>query len=413
MPVKPDNNIEKYGFLLNEARKWAGLGIISKAQLQKIYSLYKNPKKAVEAKSLGITSIIAIFGSLMIGAGVILFFALNWSTIPKLVKILSIFAVLIASYHIGYVMKFNKSNFPKVGSSLILLGTIMFGAGIFLIGQIYNINSHWPSAFLYWTLGIAGMAYLTSSLSIMYLSIITASAYVGSESYYWFSYLSRYYNISYAFFLIYLSLGILLYMLGNLHERKENTKRLRYPFHLIGAFLIMFVSYLFSFKWFGEDFTYGYSSIQKTSVFFTSKFWIIYIIITAIAAIMTVLSFISRDKDDKSEFHETVYLGLFLIFTPLVVLFSKINFWLIPIIFNIILFLIIVGSIFQGFQKKERTLVNLGIFMFGIAVFSRYAEYLWDVLNGYLFFIIGGILLIFLAILLERNRRKIIEKFTG
>ena len=416
MPAKGKDNVEKYRFLLSEARRWPSLGIISREQLQKIYSLYKSPQKAVESKQFNLVSIIAIFGSLMIGAGIILFFALNWSAIPRVVKVLSILAGLTASYHIGYMMKFGKANFPKVGSALIFLGGIIFGAGIFLIGQIYNINSHWPNAFLYWTIGIVWLAYLTQSKSVMYLSLLTASFYAGSESYYWFGFVDRYYNISYAFFLIFLSLGVLYYMLGNLHEKKDSLRMLRYPFHLIGSFLIMLVAYLFSFKWFGREVNYGYSAgtgIQKMSVLFSSRFWTIYLAVTLLAVVFTIFSFKYRDEKDKAEFHEIIYIGLLLIFTPIVVLFSRINFWMIPISFNIILFLLILGSIYMGYAKREKTLVNLGMIAFGVAIFSRYIEYLWDVLNGYLFFIIGGVLLIGLAIVLEKNRRKIIEKFTG
>ena len=298
----------------------------------------------------------------------------------------------------------------------VLLGAIVFGAGIFLIGQIFNINSHWPNAFLYWTLGIVAFAYLTQSKPIMYLSLLTASVYVGSETAYWFNFLDRYYNISYAFFLIFLSLGVAYYMLGNLHEKKDSVRMLRYPFHLVGSFLIMLVAYLFSFKWFGKTVDHGYSSATGSnamSVLFSSKFWIIYLTITLIAVVFTFISFKYRDTRDSTEFHEVLYLGLLLVFTPLVVLFSKINFWLIPITFNIILFLLIVGSVYLGYAKREKTLVNLGMIAFGVAVFSRYIEYLWDVLNGYLFFIIGGVLLIVLAIILEKNRRKIIDRFTG
>ena len=415
MPTKDSSDkVEKYRFLLDEARKWTSIGIISREQLQKIYSLYKDPQKAVEAKHFNMVSIIAIFGSLLIGAGIIFFFAMNWPTIPKLVKVVSILASLVASCHIGYTMKFSKANFPSVGGALIFLGAIIFGAGIFLIGQIFNINSHWPNAFLYWTLGIVAFAYLTQSKPIMYLSLLTASIYVGSETSYWFNFLDRYYNISYAFFLIFLSLGITYYMLGNLHEKKDSVRMLRYPFHLVGSFLIMLVAYLFSFKWFGRMDNYGYSTgASATSVLFSSKFWIIYLAVTLIAVVFTFISFKYRDTKDSTEFHEVIYLGLLLVFTPLVVLFSKINFWLIPITFNIVLFLLIVGSVYLGYAKREKTLVNLGMIAFGVAVFSRYIEYLWDVLNGYLFFIIGGVLLIVLAIILEKNRRKIIDRFTG
>ncbi len=403
----------KYNFLLTEARRWVSQGIISKAQLQKISSLYKTSQKEAEDSHIGIVSIISIFGALMIGAGIILFFALNWDTIPKYVKVLSILAAIIASYHIGYLMKFQKASFPKVGSSLIFLGGILFGSGIFLIGQIFHISSHWPNAFLFWFLGVIPLAYLTGSLSLEYLGLLTIGAYIGSETFYWFGFLDRYYDISYAFFLVFLSTGIVYYILGNLHEKKQSLQRMRYPFHLFGSFLILFVTYLFSFKWFREESNYGYSAnltAQKMSALFSSRFWIIYLVVLALAIVIIIINFLNRDKKSVSEFYEIFCLLLLLIFTPVVVLFSKINFWLIPVTFNIILFLLIIGIIFLGFAKRERTLVNLGMFAFGIAVFSRYVEYLWDVLNGYLFFIIGGLLLIGLAILLEKNRRKIIDK---
>ena len=111
------------------------------------------------------------------------------------------------------------------------------------------------------------------------------------------------------------------------------------------------------------------------------------------------------------EFYELFLPAVLIIFTPLVVLFATINYWLIPLTFNIILFLLIIGIMYLGIAKKDGTLVNLSILAFGVAVFTRYIEYLWDVLNGYLFFLIGGLLLIGMAILLEKNRRKLVEKF--
>lgn len=405
--------IDNYKLILNEARKWVSAGIISKEQLSKIYSFYKSSGKELEERHFNIVPILSIFGALMIGAGIILFFALNWDTIPKFVKVFSILAALVASYHIGHLMEFQKANFPKVGSSLIFLGGILFGSGIFLIGQIFHISSHWPNAFLFWSLGVFPLAYLTGSISLTYLGLLTALFYIGSETYYWFEFVDRYYNLSYAFFLVFLSAGVLCYMLGSLHEKKESLRRLRYPFHLFGSFLILLVSYLFSFKWFGREVNYGYSAgqgLQKVSVLLNSRFWVIYLAVSLLAIICIVLNFKKRDKNSKTEFYEIFAPSLLVIFTPVVVLFSTINFWLIPVIFNVILFLLVIGSVYLGYAKRERTLINLGMFAFGISVFSRYVEYLWDVLNGYLFFIIGGILLIFLAIFLEKKRRNIIEK---
>ena len=397
--------------LLSEVKKWYNLKIISKEQVSKIFALYKD-KSAVEDKHFNIVPYISIFGSLMIGAGIILFFALNWSNIPKYVKVLSIICGLIASYQIGYMMKFYKANLPKVGSSLIFLGSIIYGAGIFLIAQIFNINSHWPGGFLYWAIGILPIAYLTSSVSIMYLGLIVLGVFIGSENFFWFGYLDRYYNFPYALFLVFLSLGIAYYFLGNLHQKNQTAKRMRYPYHLLGSFSIMLVVFLFSFKWFGERMNLVNSNViaQQVSVLVLTRFWMIYLIISAFALTCIIINFLKRDKSSRFEFYELFCLTLLTILTPIITLFSTMNFWLIPVAFNIIIFLLIIGSIYLGFVKKEKTLINLGVFAFGISIVSRYFEYLWDVLNGYWFFIIGGLLLIFLAIFLEKGRKSIIKR---
>ncbi|HLG24310.1 MAG TPA: DUF2157 domain-containing protein [Candidatus Nanoarchaeia archaeon] len=413
--VSKNSNPFDMALLSKESKKWISAKIISEDQAGKIKSFYRGSKESYDGHS-SITSVIAIFGALMIGAGIILFFALNWGNIPKYVKVFSILAAMVATYHIGYVMKFSKGTFPKVGSSLIFLGSIIYGAGIILVMQIFHIRLHWPNGFLYWAAGIIPLAYLLGSVSVLYLGLIGLGFYVGTKSYYWFGYVERYYNISYAFFLVFLSLGVLYYVLGNIHQSKKGLEKMSYPFHLIGAFLVLLVTYLFSFKWFVRDINAenaAVQSVQAANAIMSSKFWIIFLVVSALAAISIIIGFSKRDKKSKLEFYELFFPAVLLVFAPFAVLFSKINFWFIPVLFNIMLFLLIIAMVYLGYAKKEKTLVNLGMFAFGVSVFSRYIEYLWDVLNGYIFFIIGGLLLIFLAIILEKNRRNIIKKVSS
>jgi uncharacterized membrane protein len=409
MPQKTIISKNNNSFLKEESRKWTKLGIISEESSKKINSLYIQSEEHDLKKSHNLVSVLAIFGSIMIGAGIIIFYAMNWSSIPKIVKVLSILAFMIVSYYIGYLFRYDKNNFPKVGATLIFLGAIIYGAGIALIMQIFNINTHWPTGFLLFLIGIIWIAYLLESNSILFLSLFGFIFYIGSESAYWFQFVDRYYNQSYALFLIFLSTGIFLYGLGMLHEKK--LKNISYPFHLVGSFVILAVIYLFSFKWFGtiDD----YIKSRLVSILFESRFWIIYLIITFIAIVIIVYNILNRNNKSKYESKEILGVSVLLIITPLIALFSTVNFTTIPIFFNIILFLLIIGVVYLGFEKEEATLINLGFAAFGISVFSRYIEYLWDYLNGYLFFIIGGVLLIFLSIFLENRRRKMIESINN
>src|SRR5262249_52661354 len=42
---------------------------------------------------------------------------------------------------------------PAIGMGLHLAGTATLGAGIYLAGQIFNLQEHWPGAILLWALG--------------------------------------------------------------------------------------------------------------------------------------------------------------------------------------------------------------------------------------------------------------------
>jgi uncharacterized membrane protein len=50
-----------------------------------------------------------------------------------------------------------------IAEFLHLIGTMLFGAGIMLIAQIYHIDEHFPNGILLWSLGALAMAYVLDS----------------------------------------------------------------------------------------------------------------------------------------------------------------------------------------------------------------------------------------------------------
>ena len=43
--------------------------------------------------------------------------------------------------------------FPALAVTFYVIGTICVGAGIFLTAQIFNLQEHWPSGILLWSIG--------------------------------------------------------------------------------------------------------------------------------------------------------------------------------------------------------------------------------------------------------------------
>lgn len=119
-------------------------------------------------------------GAVVIGLGVILMFAYNWSEMTKLSKLAVVFGALLAAHSTGYLLRYRWSR-PILGDVFGLLGTMFFGAAIFLIAQIYHISSHYPNAFWYWGLGAMAMAWAVPSLAQGLLANAVLTIWAGME----------------------------------------------------------------------------------------------------------------------------------------------------------------------------------------------------------------------------------------
>ena len=147
-------------WLLNEIDLWVGESIIGPEQAAVLRRRYPAP---AEGRAWGRIIFFSI-GAILFGMGVILIFAYNWEKLHKFVKLAIIFAALIGAHGAGYWLKQSEGKYRAAGEGLHLLGTMLFGAGIWLIAQIYHIEEHYPSAFLIWGLGALALAWSLPSI---------------------------------------------------------------------------------------------------------------------------------------------------------------------------------------------------------------------------------------------------------
>ncbi|MBC7073959.1 DUF2157 domain-containing protein [Candidatus Parcubacteria bacterium] len=115
--------------------------------------------------------ILVIIGAIFIGVGVFSFVAANWQAISKPFKVLIIVSAMIVSYILGWILR-EKKGYKKTGEALILLGSIIYGAGIFLIAQMFHISTNWPDGFVLWMAGTLVVALGSESFSLFFLAIL-------------------------------------------------------------------------------------------------------------------------------------------------------------------------------------------------------------------------------------------------
>jgi uncharacterized membrane protein len=133
--------------------RWLEAGLIDAATADRL----RAHEKARVPPQTGRLAMLAFgFGGLLLAAGVFLFVSANWQELSPWSRF-AILLAMVATFHIGGALGARFSE--ALAGTLHAVGTASLGAGIFLSGQIFNLQAHWPDAFGLWALG-AGVAAL-------------------------------------------------------------------------------------------------------------------------------------------------------------------------------------------------------------------------------------------------------------
>ena len=143
-------------WLLKELDLWVQEGLINQTQAHAIRGRYPTEEQGGAWGRLA----FGAFGAVLIGLGVILLFAYNWDKMHKFAKLAVIFTALISAHVSALVVRRQTAQ-----ETLHVLGTMFFGAGIWLVAQIYHIQEHYPTAFLVWGIGALSLAWIRPSLA--------------------------------------------------------------------------------------------------------------------------------------------------------------------------------------------------------------------------------------------------------
>lgn len=180
--------------------RWALAGLIDKTTAER---LSEDIGKNV-GRSISFGSVLAIMAAILLGASILVLIAGNWEAIPRLVRVIGLFAVILGSYVGGAVLKARDNS--GFGEALYLLGAAAFGASIALIGQMYHFSGDEEGAVLIWCLGtMVAAAGLCSS-------VLTNAAVVLSVV--WFAMRTLDFNYSTAFPHSFLLLGAAIWAIS-------------------------------------------------------------------------------------------------------------------------------------------------------------------------------------------------------
>lgn len=127
--------------------RWIQAALLSPEQAVRIREFEaREPRRGARVPIL----IGVALGGLMLAAGVLLFVAAHWMDLsPTQRMAMLVFAV--GGSHLAAAFCANR--FPAMAVALHAVGTAALGGAIFLAGQIFNMQEHWPTGVLLWEIG--------------------------------------------------------------------------------------------------------------------------------------------------------------------------------------------------------------------------------------------------------------------
>lgn len=407
-----------------------------------------------EQQPTGIIPFTVIWiGVLLLGAGIVTFFVSNWAHMQPIMKLqlllgsLGILYLLAAVFFFIASLRSPLTPFKNtMGQTLLALGGIVFGANIFLIADLYNIQLHYPTGVLIWALMALFTACLMHTQIMLIISILLTMLWSAMEmfdfqhSIHW-SFLSVWilflfpivqeqwvFSLKVALIALFTwSLGIMALYVGDV-------------FFIQIYFLSCLSLFLFGEVLKTYSFTALFSNtIQRFSCFFaslslfaltfptniTKERGLFFDIVptfgypetlSAILLVVGMMSWIAWRS--KIIFNTTSFIWgqgwLFL--ALLMILFnthlgSSVELYkgLIATAYNVLFFTGIGWVIYVGYRECDRVLLNLGFLYLAIGLLSRYFDSFWVYPNRTVFFMVGGVLLTFGSYFLETQRRGLIR----
>lgn len=142
--------------------EWLSRGFITRDQLSSIqtYITPRGRQEGADSKTVftRIVYILYIIGTVLLISGVVYFVAANWKGLHKFVKIALILLCMCLFYGGGFVYRKVLGKTDLLYRVFFFAGTLFFGVGVALLGQIYNSNANSYVLFLIWLLPAFSLA---------------------------------------------------------------------------------------------------------------------------------------------------------------------------------------------------------------------------------------------------------------
>ena len=156
--------------LERDVDRWIEAGLIPEDNRTNILDTIAPPLARWSAQGAA-----AILGAVLLALAALSFVAANWTEIAPLPRFIILLSALSVTY-LGAAASMARGNGP-LGHALALLGSALFGAGIVLTAQTFNMSSFYQTGLWIWAVGAFATAIVLPSRPVLIFASVLAGTY--------------------------------------------------------------------------------------------------------------------------------------------------------------------------------------------------------------------------------------------
>jgi len=162
--------------LKSDLEKWIEQGRISQQNAENI--LHDLPSSRLGER---LPKIIAIKGAILICFGILAFVAANWYGVPKAMRLALLAGGMWAAYGCAGILHRRGSFW--LFEAVVLIGVSIYAIAIVLIAQMYHIDGHYPDGIFMAGAGAVVAAWLVRSTAALVIAFAMLSLWTGMETF--------------------------------------------------------------------------------------------------------------------------------------------------------------------------------------------------------------------------------------
>lgn len=382
-------------------KRWQQEGLLTE---EKVAELRASLASGESARGI---RIFAVIGAVLVGLGVILFVSSNWAGMGPAARI----TVLLAGFAVVVVgaVAAGRRDQPRMAEALWLLATLVFGANIFLIAQIFHQTlTYWQGTFR-WMLGALVLGWALKSKLQAAVAIplgLLTLGWIGGGSSWFFGKQMEFLFSDGGLRPILPLIGVGLISLSLLSERTKSWAFLKDSCFGWGLVLIALPVVISTAS---DEVAEAMYSIEGT----LKQFVILGVVALLLAAALTYGEF-------RSRISRPILVATAAFFALMLVPVAG-EPWVAATVgglhlpfagYVLAVFALALLTIWTGVRASNRRLLNAGMFSSAVLIFIQYYSWSFAMLDRSVAFILGGLVVLGLTVILEKKRRSLLEKMT-